>query len=776
MKVDNYKFEPGARSIIQMGEELIGHPTTAINELVKNGYDADATTVSVYLHYNQENKKSFLIISDNGLGMQSKVLFTDWLQPSVSTKRGENLKSKVLQRNFLGSKGIGRLAAMALGRYLTVITKTVGELEYSWLTIDREDFKKEKLLKEVEFPGGASSTINEIFTSKEVKEKKKGIQNEEIQKFLHSSKFSQFTEGTLIIIEELDDSIRTIFEDEFINGDVLLENMSLVRALRVLITPLFLNSKIQEELINKKLLDEAFEISLPESVFEIYFGTNLLDTHKYTNGFIKIEEFEILANYDYRLFGRVNNDGSIWGVYDCNRLIEDTFSTDFLLTKQEVFSDEASRKRSIKEISTKDKENKAGEFFFDLRIYDRDPDALDRLSKVLKTSGRREAGYTLDTFVGLRISKNGFGVKPYGEEDKDWMGLGEMRVQDPTAVLGVNQIIGNIFLYSPQNDSLNEKTNREGFFENEAFILFKKILRSILKEAGQSRYNYRQKHGIGRKTNSKHDKPDATRFLNFIKTLTSDKAKIEEAEKYIEDITTTLDNLENSLTFSQRLATLGSGLELVYHELAQPITIIGSSLNLLRFPIGKITSSELRNEFLEEINQLRNANDLLGRLKESLEPAIGKARKASFKPVDTFNKVCYLFTKEFIDDKITVEIDNEIKETVITDYEYFFWIGFLNIVNNAVYWLKQDTDTTNRKILFTSGENHELIISNTGPKIDTGELENIFNYGVSHKKIKRTSGLGLSFTRSLLSTNGWDVWATNNEYGPAFYISRNIKP
>ena len=33
-------FQPGAMSIIQMGEELIGHPSTAINELVKNGYDA----------------------------------------------------------------------------------------------------------------------------------------------------------------------------------------------------------------------------------------------------------------------------------------------------------------------------------------------------------------------------------------------------------------------------------------------------------------------------------------------------------------------------------------------------------------------------------------------------------------------------------------------------------------------------------------------------------------------------------------------------------------
>lgn len=772
MTIKQYRFEPGARTIIQMGEELIGHPTTAINELVKNGYDADATTSKVYLHYAKDNEKSFLVISDNGLGMSEQTLFGDWLQPSVSQKRGVNTKSKILQRNFLGSKGIGRLAAMALGRYLTVITKTSDEKNYSWLTIDREDFKKEDLLSLVNFPGGVSETIQEILESLELKIKKKGIYNQSLSDYLESVKLMSFTEGTIIIVELLDDSVRAIIEDEFIKGEVLLENMSFVRALRILITPLYLNSKIQEELINKELLDEKLEISLPESIFEIYFGSNLLSREIYTDSFVPIEEFEILSNYDYRLLGRVTKEGNITGIYNCNRLVEDSFEIKFKLGQNEVFSSESTRNRKIEEISTTPKGNSVGEFFFDLRIYDRDPDAIDRLSKILKTIGRRDTAYTLDSFVGLRISKNGFGVKPYGEEDKDWMGLGEMRVQDPTAVLGVNQIIGNIFLYSPQNDSLSEKTNREGFFENEAFILFKKILRSVLKDAGQRRYNYRQKHGLGRRINPKHDKPDSTRFLDFIKTLTTDEGQINKAKKYIDEITTTLDNLENSLTFSQRLATLGSGLELVYHELAQPITIIGSSLNLLRFPIGKISRSEIRDELNEEVKQLRIANDLLSKLKGSLEPAIGKARKLEFKPVETFNKVCYLFTKEFIDDKIRVEIELEANDYIIKDYEYFFWISFLNIINNAVYWLKQKEEGE-RIIYFKKGEENELEISNTGPLIEKGELENIFNYGVSHKKVKNATGLGLSFTKSLLTANGWDIWAENLDDGPVFKIKKS---
>ena len=132
-EIPQHSFDPGAMSIIQMGEELIGHPTTAINELVKNGYDADAT--DAYVYFNISDTNSFILIFDNGLGMPNKTLFGEWLRPSVSHKRIKNAKSEIFGRSFLGSKGIGRLAAMALGRIITVVTKSSDESEYNWLTL-----------------------------------------------------------------------------------------------------------------------------------------------------------------------------------------------------------------------------------------------------------------------------------------------------------------------------------------------------------------------------------------------------------------------------------------------------------------------------------------------------------------------------------------------------------------------------------------------------------------------------------------------------------------
>ncbi len=69
----------------------------------------------------------------------------------MSSKRIGNRKSKVFKRNYLGSKGIGRLAAMALGKYLTVISKMADDKAYNWLIVNREKFKHEVLLSEIEF-------------------------------------------------------------------------------------------------------------------------------------------------------------------------------------------------------------------------------------------------------------------------------------------------------------------------------------------------------------------------------------------------------------------------------------------------------------------------------------------------------------------------------------------------------------------------------------------------------------------------------------------------
>ncbi|TSA26085.1 hypothetical protein D4R71_04300 [bacterium] len=774
IKSKEYNFEPGAWSIVQMGEELIGHPTTALNELVKNAYDADAEECKIFYNYESNNKKSFIIISDNGLGMNNTILFGEWLQPSVSSKRIGTGKSLIYERNLLGSKGIGRLAAMALGRYITVVSKKKEDNLYNWIRLDRVDFKKETLLKDIYFPGGEINDFVNIFRDIDFLKKLKKSKNDSLLDFIVNNIDFKFEEGTLIIIEQLDDSVRTIIEDDFKDEDnVNFEDTEFMRSLKTLITPLELNTQIQNDLSEKKIINKKYLLSKKESIFKVYLGTNLLNIIKDDDLFELVEPFSIIKHYEYRVFGNIINEGEVKGLYICNRLEEDKIEEKFNLDKAFTLSDEPLSKRKVKEIEEIPIElvdANIGDFFFDIRVYDRESDSIEKMMEVLKTPNRKAVRKMMNELLGLKISKNGFSVKPYGEENNDWMGLAQMRVQTPATVISATQILGYIFLKSPENNGLCEKTNREGFFENKAFITFKKILRAIILEIGRRRYRYRLKHNLGRTIKSKFERPNVNEYLKYISDKTDDPEILKKSEEFIENITTTLDNIENALTFSQRLASLGSGLELVYHELSQPLTLLGGTKSVLQLKVNKIINEELKKEFKHEISCLNESISTFEQLKNSIKPAIGIARPKIFKPFDTFKKVCFLFSKNINDEKIEIEINKSLNNYEIKDYEYALWISILNIINNAVYWLK--LIDVEKKIFFTLEDGNILVISNTGPLIPEGDLETIFEYGVTFKKEKNATGLGLSFTNSILSSINWEIWAENRDYGPAFLIRK----
>ncbi len=777
--IQEHVFDPGALSIIQMGEELIGHPSTAINELVKNGYDADATDVYVYVHI--ANKKNFIAIFDNGLGMHNSTLFGDWLRPSVSQKRIKNAKSAIFERSYLGSKGIGRLATMALGKKITVITKQIDEKEYNWLTIDSSIFKTDKLLSQVKFPGDVILDYKELFYDEEYLKLRNNHQNEDLLNFFSVENFRYFKEGTLIVVEDIDDSVLSIFKSEFIdkneNEDALtLSETSFYKGLSVLITPLKLNNEIQKELLKEGIIANVKNIASDISTFQVQFGTNAIISEMGAIEFTKVKPIPIVDVYDYRIMGKVLNTGEVVGKFKCKRLKEHEIDDPFSLSTQDIF--EALQKGyKIKkknfELSEEEWNANAGEFYFDIRAYDRgEEDSKDKLYGMVQASSQVNKKNIIDNLLGLRLSKNGFGIKPYGEEIKDWLDLSQLRVQNPGQNVSVNQILGYVFFYSPENEGLKEKTNREGFYENKAFSDVKEILQIIFKNLGQLRYNYRLRYNLGRIPKNRLQRPDTKAFIDFINNNPESKDILKRSENFVKEISTALDNMEDTLSFSQRLASLGTGLELVYHELSQPIAKIGGSRALLNRKTLKIGDKELRSSFINELNHIGSFVSELDELKSSLKPAIGKSRHQTFKPYFTFKKVCYLFRKDINEESIDIltHADSVVHE--IEDFEYPLWISFLNIINNAVYWLKLNKGK--KSISFSIDENNAYIITNNGPFIPEDYIDLIFEYGFTLKKEKNATGLGLAFTKNVLNLNNWEIKVENRKEGPAFIISKNI--
>src|SRR3954453_15522899 len=100
-------FQPRARLLKLIGEELISDEVVALAELVKNAHDAEAVSVTVAFR-GATVPGGTLTVSDDGTGMDLETLLGKWMEPAATTKVGEGRQVTRRGRRVLGEKGVGR--------------------------------------------------------------------------------------------------------------------------------------------------------------------------------------------------------------------------------------------------------------------------------------------------------------------------------------------------------------------------------------------------------------------------------------------------------------------------------------------------------------------------------------------------------------------------------------------------------------------------------------------------------------------------------------------
>ncbi|BBB99007.1 sensor histidine kinase [Bradyrhizobium elkanii] len=138
-----------------------------------------------------------------------------------------------------------------------------------------------------------------------------------------------------------------------------------------------------------------------------------------------------------------------------------------------------------------------GKVSFDFWLFDRDPAVLRDVTDDVK--GLKDY---LDENGGIRIYRDGIRVYDFGEPGNDWLNLDIRRVNTPTARTSNNQILGALRLDATKSGDLREKTNREGFIENEAFEDFRAAVISMLTqiEAEKTKDQRRLREVLGKGT------------------------------------------------------------------------------------------------------------------------------------------------------------------------------------------------------------------------------------------------------------------------------------
>lgn len=116
------RFSVDAGLISRLGRELVARQETAVAELVKNAYDADAREVTLVFS-EADAPGGRLEIRDDGLGMTREQLINGFMRLSSNEKVDQPISPRY-RRQRAGRKGIGRFAVQRLGRKLTIRTQT----------------------------------------------------------------------------------------------------------------------------------------------------------------------------------------------------------------------------------------------------------------------------------------------------------------------------------------------------------------------------------------------------------------------------------------------------------------------------------------------------------------------------------------------------------------------------------------------------------------------------------------------------------------------------
>ncbi len=143
----SFNFSASWNMVRQLANQ-ISHPSLAVVELIKNAYDADASTVLVNLEnaMHKDLDRCNLVIHDDGTGMTLEDITSKWSYMGISTNVANPVSGK--GRSKQGGKGLGRFGAWKLGMKVTLATKAEGHPLYL-LTMDFSKYPPETPLEQV---------------------------------------------------------------------------------------------------------------------------------------------------------------------------------------------------------------------------------------------------------------------------------------------------------------------------------------------------------------------------------------------------------------------------------------------------------------------------------------------------------------------------------------------------------------------------------------------------------------------------------------------------
>lgn len=503
-EITQKKITINPRIIKHLGSDLITTSDVAIVELLKNSIDAGAEYINlaifedgtfldkysdtlievqdeIFEFFPKEYlKKPFLIIEDTGKGMNNHQLDTGFLEI------GTDLKLEDTEGITLGEKGIGRLAAQRLGKYLLVETASEEEIYATLTLIDWDNITK---LNQTE-----TQTGNFSVPCKKVK--KKGVSYTRLWIF------------GIEITDFLDTPTQLMMH---FSGDELVVNSALKSAMNFLLSPysdVFSVADIKMFYNNVKL-----NIDFPEHMLELSESIHFFE--------VKLNENEITLNYNLTLkpwfierlhrvlvkaepFKRLKKSHAFYKkLYEDNEerirnvltksLVQEELVILITETYEELFTPGIKNKEARLKFSQETAENCIAHLKKILplngKIYSfKQNNAIGEkiiIESVKELENENSSNeYSLNTlkkflkdYNGIKLYRDIYRIGYLGDKENDWIKLQQFRTKGQQWFrFDLGNTLGYVSVNDPEQKNIKEISSRLDINQNDVSIAFKLLI------------------------------------------------------------------------------------------------------------------------------------------------------------------------------------------------------------------------------------------------------------------------------------------------------------
>lgn len=670
MEIKGNIFQITPRVIAHLGESLIKNESIALLELVKNAYDAKATRCEVSFE-EIDGHISRITITDNGTGMDEKVIRNVWLVIGTDNKK-KILEKESEDRYPLGEKGIGRLGVHKLGSRIQMVSKMLYqpevELNIDWTKLD-----------EVE-------TIEEFPV--------------DIKEHSIPSEFLQGDTGTKIVIE----SLKSQWDRRQLR--------EVYRNIMSLNSP-FENTSDQFKVIvssnNPKLFTglPAFEDIITNG--GMYFG------HCVMSG-TRIREFR----YEFKPWSTLTK-------VQAGRIVTIEQLNEYDMQLMGLRDVEGSRKKEEYVIDLE--AMKIGDVAFDIVIFEKDS-AIFSYANIERS--------TINQYLaengGVRVYRDNVRIYNYGERDNDWLGIDFKRVNRAGGNISNNIILGAVRLKRKDSQGLKEKTNREGFIEDDAYFVFRDAINNVLSLIVRCRNE------------------DKERLTSLYKTNRI-------VEPVITDLNEAIELVEKNVTGVTAKETILRCLKRINKQYIDVRDVLlksanaGLNISIVIHEIEKQVAALMGSARRGEKDQVLAISHNIEQIVRGYTAMIRNSDMENLPLADAVQMAIQNFAFRFEDHVIRV-IDNCSGNMLRAIYVKSQTISIVdNLLDNSIYWLKKDMTANPTISVFITDQikgYHSIIVSDNGPGFNIGTDVAVKPF-ISGKPNNAGMGIGLHLANELMN-------------------------